>query len=135
MDVNDECGDGFAGNLLCEPFLKLPSKRRYSDYYREIKQPIALDQIRSKLGREEYANLADLIADLGVMFENAKSYNRPDSKIYKYAVKLQKAMQAKVQELDAGDDEVRPLFSIALVIDCNRFKEYLFEPSFYWNQV
>lgn len=85
--------------------MKLPSRRRYADYYQEIKNPISLSRIRLKLAREEYGNLSDLSSDLSLMFENAKRYNRPDSKLYKDAVKLQRVMQAKVQELLA-DDEV-----------------------------
>jgi protein polybromo-1 len=92
------------GNVLCEPFMKLPSRRRYSDYYLEIKKPIALERIRAKVAREEYASLNEMAADLALMFENAKHYNRPDSKIFKDAVKLQKFTQGKVQEL--CDDEV-----------------------------
>ena len=38
------------------------------------------------------------------MFENAKTYNRPDSQLYRTAVKMQKQMQAKVQELLVGDE-------------------------------
>ncbi len=93
------------GNLLCEPFLKLPSRRRYADYYREIKNPISLSRIRSKLVREDYGNVSELATDLSLMFENAKRYNRPDSKLFKDAVKLQRVMQTRVQELLA-DDEV-----------------------------
>lgn len=91
--------------------MKLPSRRRYADYYREIKNPISLSRIRSKLAREDYGNLSELASDLSLMFENAKRYNRPDSKLFKDAVKLQKVMQTKVQELLA-DDEVT---SIAVI--------------------
>ena len=37
------------GHLLSEPFWKLPSKRYYPDYYKEIKNPVSLSQIRNKL--------------------------------------------------------------------------------------
>lgn len=94
------------GNILCEPFLKLPSRRRYADYYREIKNPISLSRIRAKLAREDYGNLSELASDLSLMFENAKHYNRPDSKLFKDAVKLQRVMQTRFHELLA-DDEVR----------------------------
>lgn len=90
---------------MCEPFLKLPSRRRYADYYREIKNPISLSRIRAKLVREDYGNLSEFASDLSLMFENAKRYNRPDSKLFKDAVKLQRVMQTRVQELLA-DDEV-----------------------------
>lgn len=48
-------------------------------------------------------------ADMNIMFENAKSYNRVDSDLYKWAVKLQKVVQNKVQELlneeDSSNDD------------------------------
>lgn len=94
---------------MCEPFLKLPSRRRYPDYYREIKNPISLSRIRTKVVREEYGNLSELATDLGLMFENAKQYNRPDSKLYKDAVKLQRVMQTKAQELLADDEVISKL--------------------------
>lgn len=88
-----------SGENLSDPFRRLPSKRYYPDYYKEIKHPIALSQIRSKLQRGEYQNLTEVQADMNVMFENAKTYNRTDSDLYKTACKLQRQMQLKVQEL------------------------------------
>lgn len=34
------------GQLLAEPFLQLPSRREYPDYYQQIKRLISLQQIR-----------------------------------------------------------------------------------------
>ncbi|XP_065348205.1 protein polybromo-1 isoform X6 [Cloeon dipterum] len=87
------------GYQLSDPFRKLPSKRYYADYYKEIKNPISMYQIRTKIKRGHYGTVSEIAGDLNIMFENAKKYNRPDSKIYKDAVKLQKLMQTKVQEL------------------------------------
>lgn len=95
-----------AGANLSDPFRRLPSRRYYPDYYNEIKNPIALSQIRSKLQRGEYENLTQVQADMNIMFENAKTYNRPDSTLYKTACKLQKAMQHKVQQLLDQEDGV-----------------------------
>ncbi|CAG2068667.1 unnamed protein product, partial [Timema podura] len=38
-----------AGVILSEPFWKLPSKRYYPDYFKEIKNPVSLFQIKKKL--------------------------------------------------------------------------------------
>ena len=38
------------------------------------------------------------------MFENCKEYNRPDSRLYKDGLKLQRAMKHKYDEM-AGSDE------------------------------
>ncbi|XP_025829015.1 protein polybromo-1 isoform X3 [Agrilus planipennis] len=90
---------GNAGVLLSDPFWRLPSRRFYPDYYREIKNPLSLTQIRRKLMNCAYGTVSEVAGDLNIMFENAKKYNIPTSKLYKDAVKLQKVMQAKVQEL------------------------------------
>lgn len=34
------------GQLLAEPFLQLPSRKEYPDYYQQIKHPISLQKIR-----------------------------------------------------------------------------------------
>ncbi|XP_054286185.1 protein polybromo-1-like isoform X2 [Macrosteles quadrilineatus] len=108
------------GQELSEPFWKLPSKRYYPDYYKEIKNPLSLMQIGKKLKRGDYGTVSEVAGDMNIMFENAKKYNRADSRLYKDAVKLQKLMQAKVQELleldhqysdsedDSGGDEPPP---------------------------
>ncbi|XP_045461184.1 protein polybromo-1 isoform X2 [Harmonia axyridis] len=87
------------GQNMSEPFWKLPSKRFYADYYKEIKNPLSLTQIRKKLQNKQYGTLSEVAGDMTIMFENAKKYNVPSSKLYKDAVKLQKIMQGKVQEL------------------------------------
>ncbi|XP_029411233.1 protein polybromo-1 isoform X24 [Nannospalax galili] len=92
------------GQLIAEPFLHLPSKKKYPDYYQQIKMPISLQQIRTKLKNQEYETLDHLECDLNLMFENAKRYNVPNSAIYKRVLKLQQVMQAKKKELARRDD-------------------------------
>ncbi|XP_023403407.1 protein polybromo-1 isoform X20 [Loxodonta africana] len=92
------------GQLIAEPFFHLPSKKKYPDYYQQIKLPISLQQIRTKLKNQEYETLDHLECDLNLMFENAKRYNVPNSAIYKRVLKLQQVMQAKKKELARRDD-------------------------------
>ena len=47
-----------------------------------------------------------MVEDFNLMFDNAQQYNRPDSRIYRDAVKLQKYVQNKAEEIMAVDDEV-----------------------------
>ncbi|XP_076013006.1 polybromo 1, like isoform X2 [Genypterus blacodes] len=93
------------GQLFSEPFLHLPSRKEYPDYYQQIKNPIALQQIRAKMKNGEYESVEQIDADLTVMFENAKRYNMPNSSIYKRAFRLQQVMQAKKRELLRREDE------------------------------
>uniref|UniRef100_A0A8C9Y0D5 Protein polybromo-1 n=1 Tax=Sander lucioperca TaxID=283035 RepID=A0A8C9Y0D5_SANLU len=90
------------GQVFSEPFQHLPSRREYPDYFQQIKQPIALQQIRAKMKNGEYESLEQMEADLTLMFENAKRYNMPNSSIYKRAFRLQQILQ---RELLRRDDE------------------------------
>lgn len=56
--------------------------------------------------RGDYGTVSEVAGDLNIMFENAKKYNRADSRLYKDAVRLQKLMQSKVQELLEFDHQV-----------------------------
>ncbi|CAG9794762.1 unnamed protein product [Diatraea saccharalis] len=99
------------GTPMSEPFWRLPSRRTYPDYYKEIKNPVSLNQIKNKIRRGSYGTLSEVAGDMNIMFENAKQYNVPTSKLYKDAVKLQRLMQQRVQELldivpsSSSDDE------------------------------
>ena len=42
------------------------------------------------------------------MFENCKAYNRPDSKLYRDGVRLQKVMHSRLEELYEVADIVPP---------------------------
>ena len=94
-----------SGVKLYEPFLTLPSKRELPDYYLAIAEPISLNQIRKKLKSGEYSQLSELADDLNLMFENCKTYNRPDSRLFKDGAKLQKLMNNKLEELAMDDDD------------------------------
>uniref|UniRef100_UPI0037E9B83E polybromo 1, like isoform X3 n=1 Tax=Semicossyphus pulcher TaxID=241346 RepID=UPI0037E9B83E len=93
------------GQVFSEPFQQLPSRREYPDYFQQIKQPIALQQIRAKMKNGEYESVEQMDTDLNLMFENAKRYNMPNSSIYKRAFRLQQIMQAKKRELLRRDDD------------------------------
>lgn len=95
-----------SGQTLCEPFLRLPNRRVYPDYYEEISKPVTLPKIRRKLRDGQYKTLEKLYDVLETMFENAKRYNVEGSKIYMNAVKLQEVMKAKYKELLTTKQEI-----------------------------
>jgi len=70
------------GDALCEPFLRLPSRKQYPEYYVVIRRPISLSEVRTRLKQHEYASLADLRQDLELMCTNAKRFNERDSAIW-----------------------------------------------------
>ncbi|KAF7187772.1 Chromatin structure-remodeling complex subunit RSC1 [Pseudocercospora fuligena] len=78
-----------ANQLMIKHFDRLPDKTVMPEYYAEIKNPMAYDQLKRKVKRKKYKTLEDFMADVNLMFNNAKQYNQDDSPIYKDAVALQ----------------------------------------------
>jgi hypothetical protein len=89
------------GTSLAEPFLDLPLKKELPDYYLLIAKPISLSIIRKKLKSGDYAVIGTegLMADMNLMFENCKSYNIPDSRLFKDACKLQKVLKRRYEKI------------------------------------
>lgn len=83
---------------LSDPFMRLPNRRYYPDYYDEIKRPTTLGKIKSKICAKQYANLNEMLDELNVMFKNALKYNKSDSQIYKDAQELQRQCFVKAKE-------------------------------------
>ncbi|PAA51159.1 hypothetical protein BOX15_Mlig031323g1, partial [Macrostomum lignano] len=119
------------GQNLAEPFLRLPQKRLYPDYYEDIKNPLSLLQVRSRIRRRFYPNLDAMFEALNLVFNNARQYNIEESKIHKDAARLQKLARAKRDELcglassssgaeaaaggGSGSDDLKPLLPQKLV--------------------
>ncbi|KAL5112565.1 Protein polybromo-1 [Taenia crassiceps] len=87
------------GTLLALPFMRLPSRKMYPDYFRRIPNPICLAKIRRKIKRNEYHSLADVRGDIDRVFMNAQAYNMEGSDIYNVAVYLQQLTKSKFVEL------------------------------------
>lgn len=101
------------GQIMIHQFEKLPDKTAMPEYYIEIKEPMAVEQIKvcldgnsmitwhvgcaspfpdfvqRKQKRKKYHSVDHFIRDIDVMFNNAKSYNTDESQLYKDAVYLQ----------------------------------------------
>lgn len=76
------------GNLRIRHFERLPDKAEYPHYFQEIKEPIALDNIKKKFKRKKYQSLDQFLRDLSLMYKNAMEYNLDSSDIYQDAVEL-----------------------------------------------
>jgi chromatin structure-remodeling complex subunit RSC1/2 len=96
------------GELRVLPFEKLPDKALAKDYYAVVKNPIALDGIKRNYKRKKYHSVDQVLADLDLLFENAKLYNEDGSGVYEDAVELQKqAHLLAEQEKAKPDDQFR----------------------------
>ncbi|KAJ2080407.1 hypothetical protein H4R24_003106 [Coemansia sp. RSA 988] len=82
------------GELVCTAFNKLPPKKEYPDYYVEIQKPIALDIIKGKITRGVYNTIAEFVADIDLMCDNAQRYNIPDSYIHEIAGDIRRNVRA-----------------------------------------
>ncbi|CAJ0961485.1 unnamed protein product, partial [Mesorhabditis belari] len=80
---------------FADPFLELPQKSYYPDYYDEIARPMSLFMINKKLKRGEYQNFVDFLNEMLLIFDNACSYNLDGSEIYNKAKHLRKLVVNK----------------------------------------
>lgn len=67
------------------PFLQLPSKKHYRDYYFIIQNPISMDQIKKKINKEEYKSVKEFRDDVLTLCNNARTYNEDGSMLFQDA--------------------------------------------------
>ena len=58
------------------------------DYFDIIKTPMDMNAIKTKLDNGDYKDPWQFVDDVWLMFENAWTYNRKTSKVYKYCSKV-----------------------------------------------
>jgi ATP-dependent helicase STH1/SNF2 len=71
--------------LIIHPFLVLPPKKDYPDYYHFIQSPISMAEIEAKIKKERYGSLAELRADVSLLARNARTYNEDGSLLFQDA--------------------------------------------------
>ncbi|TDZ24390.1 Chromatin structure-remodeling complex subunit snf21 [Colletotrichum orbiculare MAFF 240422] len=90
-EEGDDDDESVAGKrIIIGPFLVLPPKRDFPDYYMIIQSPISMKQIEVKIKKNQYRNLGDMRKDVDLMFNNCQTYNEEASLLYQDAVVLQK---------------------------------------------
>ncbi|XP_066526294.1 protein polybromo-1 isoform X3 [Hoplias malabaricus] len=92
------------GRRLSTIFLRLPSRAELPDYYIAIKRPIDMERVKSHMLANKYQDVDALVEDLVLMFNNACTYNEPESLIYKDALVLHKVLLETRRDLEGGDD-------------------------------
>ncbi|KAK5990117.1 Chromatin structure-remodeling complex subunit snf21 [Cladobotryum mycophilum] len=113
LEVDDieppaEDDDSDAGKrLIIGPFVKLPPKREYADYYVIIQNPICMNHIQTRIKKEEYNCLADMRKDFDLLIRNCQTYNEDGSILYQDAKTMNEFFVKKYQEeLDAHPELV-----------------------------
>ncbi len=87
-DPDDSAADSDQGpptRLIIHPFLVLPPKKEYPDYYHFIQSPISMAEIEAKLKKERYNSFRDFKEDVGLLARNARTYNEDGSLLYQDA--------------------------------------------------
>ncbi|KAJ6259812.1 hypothetical protein Dda_5454 [Drechslerella dactyloides] len=96
-NLKDSGGEHYAGDL----FRVMVSKKKYPDYYKLIKRPMAISVIEKKLKAKEWPldSIVDNFEDdLWLMLENAAEYNEADSEVMQDARILEKFFLKRLPE-------------------------------------
>lgn len=83
QDLEEESSDpDIPPRGIIDPFVELPPKNDYPDYYQLIKQPICMKQIENKINKKQYQSLKQFRQDVGLLCANCKQYNEDGSVLY-----------------------------------------------------
>jgi len=81
--------DCVAANLVGSNFEERVSKRDYPDYYRVIKRPTSISDVRSMVEKDQIKDWDTFSREMRLIWDNAKEYNQEGSDIYEMAEKLE----------------------------------------------
>ena len=101
------------GYILSSVFAKVPSRREVPDYNQVIAQPMDLSMIEANVENGTYGSMAELMADLDLMFKNAMTYNPRGHPVHTDAAELKKYAHKRNKELEP---ELEPPADLTLVV-------------------
>ncbi|KAI9791982.1 MAG: hypothetical protein M1816_003251 [Peltula sp. TS41687] len=93
----DEDGEGLEKRAVIDPFVSLPSKKIYPDYYLVIQNPISMDQIKKKINKEEYNSIKGFKEDILTLCNNARTYNEDGSLLFQDANTIESECLARLK--------------------------------------
>jgi ATP-dependent helicase STH1/SNF2 len=101
-DLEEESVDPDIPNRgIIDPFIELPDKWDYPDYYQLIKNPICMNQIKKKINKKEYQSVKQFRQDLGLLCNNCRLYNEDSSLLYADANLIEQTALDKMRESTA----------------------------------
>ncbi|KAF2819188.1 hypothetical protein CC86DRAFT_147719 [Ophiobolus disseminans] len=101
-DLEEESVDPDIPNRgIIDPFIELPDKWDYPDYYQLIKNPICMNQIKKKINKKEYQSVRQFRQDLGLLCNNCRHYNEDSSLLYADANLIEQTALDKMREATA----------------------------------
>ncbi|QIW98608.1 hypothetical protein AMS68_004126 [Peltaster fructicola] len=90
---------------IIDPFVELPPRQYYPDYYELIQRPICMAQIAAKINKKEYQSLRQFYQDIKLLCSNCKQYNEDGSMLYNDANLIEQAAVNKLREQTADHPE------------------------------
>lgn len=90
--------DDIPNRGIIDPFIELPDKYDYPDYYTIIKNPICMNQIKKKINKKEYQSLKQFRQDIGLLCNNCRTYNEDTSLLYQDANLIEQTCLEKLRE-------------------------------------
>jgi ATP-dependent helicase STH1/SNF2 len=101
-DLEEESPDPNIPNRgIIDPFIELPDKWDYPDYYQFIKNPICMKQIEKKINKKEYQSVKQFRQDLGLLCNNCRTYNEETSLLFADANLIEQTALDKLREATA----------------------------------
>jgi ATP-dependent helicase STH1/SNF2 len=101
-DLEEESHDPDIPNRgIIDPFIELPDKYDYPDYYQFIKNPICMNQIKKKINKKEYQSAKQFRQDLGLLCNNCRQYNEETSLLYQDANLIEQTAVNKLRDATA----------------------------------
>eukprot|EP00941_MAST-03F_sp_MAST-3F-sp1_P003536 g3536.t1 len=85
------------GTATLHPFLSLPDANEYPEYYLEVAKPIAMDSIKRGVDTMAYQSIGELENHFRRMFNNARMFNKPTSRIVSCANRLERLLDAVME--------------------------------------
>ncbi|KAK4040918.1 SNF2-family ATP dependent chromatin remodeling factor like protein [Parachaetomium inaequale] len=108
-DKADGDDDGPPKRLIIGPFVKLPPKRDWGDYYLIIPNPICMNDIQKKIKKEDYQSLGDMRRDLDQMVANCRTFNEESSGICQDVNLIEAFFKSQFEKEYSNNPDLRAL--------------------------
>jgi ATP-dependent helicase STH1/SNF2 len=105
LEVTDPNEPDLPPRGIIDPFIELPDKYDYYDYYQLIKNPVCMQMIKKKINKKEYQSLKQFRTDIAVLCNTCRTYNEDQSLLYKDANLIEATLDAKLTEATADYPE------------------------------
>lgn len=143
LDAMRNCKDD-EGRSRVDLFLELPSRKTLAVYFKVIAEPISLKEIdqrvrasgtKSKAGVTAlvppYGSMDEFEADVQKMFDNARTFNQPNSLVYIDADELEVVFRDALAKACHGAEEPSNLFNKVVTLKAAADGSHEESPYFY----